>query len=148
MRKVSLFSALLVVWLASGSAAAGPSDEAGEPAASLPPSKVVADVVAPPPRTVEAEIAQLPPEPIPLNINMRMFCAVSENGRRFSVYVDNRNYGDRTCRASCSYRDRGQDGVLACSGTVPAQANRMVLCTKYGRHSKFVFTGEKKLACE
>jgi hypothetical protein len=126
------------------------------------PPKFMADVMAPPrrapqPRTTEpssraieiiGEGKSVPAEPVPLNINMRMFCAVSENGRRFSVYVDNRNYGDRTCRASCSYTDRGQDGVLACSGTVPAQANRMILCTKYARESKFVFTDGKTLACD
>lgn len=113
------------------------------------PPKFIPDIMAPPPRTTDAdEITPLPPEPIPLNINMRMFCAVGENGRWFSIYVENRNFEDRTCRASCSYTDKGQDGVLACSGTIPAQSRRMVLCTKYTRNSKFVFTGKKTLECD
>lgn len=98
--------------------------------------------------TVKPEITQLPPEPIPLTINIRMDCVVSENGSRFSIYMFNSELRDRTCRASCSYTDKGQDGVLACSGTIPARARHMVFCTKYGRHSKFVFTGKKTLACD
>lgn len=87
-------------------------------------------------------------KPQPFGARTRMFCFVGEQGRRFSIYVENNNFDDRTCRASCSYTDQGQDGVLACSGTIPARAKRMVFCTKYGRHSKFVFTGKSTMACE
>lgn len=98
---------------------------------------------------VGPEATPPPPAPAPpATKNMRMFCVVHEDGRRFSIWIENRNFEDRTCRASCSYSDRGQDAVLECSGTVPAQSKRMVFCTKYSRQSKFIFTGKEMMECD
>lgn len=77
-----------------------------------------------------------------------MWCFATDNGHRIKITASNSENRNVSCDSRCYYKDgSGYNGVLSCSGTVPAKANQVTFCDRYSSNTTYTVTNSGSNSC-